>query len=113
MYTHQAGRTPVQKNHKIKGRNTIFNEHPVLYYLISVTNHGEESTYCPHHDGHVDAAGGLEDPGRGHKDAAADDAADNDGAPVEQGHLGLEFEALALRPRPRLLSRRLVTTQVQ
>ena len=64
-----------------------------------LTDHGEQSADGPHHNGHVDAAGGLEHPRRRDKDPAPDDAAHDDGASVQQGHLRLQLQPALARRR--------------
>ena len=60
------------------------------------TYHGEEAAGDPDNEGEVDAAGGLEHAGGGHEDARADDAAHDDGAPVQQSQVSLQLDPLAL-----------------
>ena len=60
------------------------------------TYHGEETAGHPDQEGEVDTARGLEDPGGRHEDAAADDAADYDGAAVQEGQLSLHLDPLGL-----------------
>ena len=64
---------------------------------VRPTYHGEEATGHPDQEGEVDTARGLENPGGRHEDAAADDAADYDGAAVQEGQLRLHLDA-ALGP---------------
>ena len=54
---------------------------------VDSTNHGEEATGHPDDETHVDAARALKNSGWGDEDSAANDAADNDRAAVQQGHL--------------------------
>lgn len=54
------------------------------------TNHGKNSGNSPHDETDVDASGVLEHAGRRYEDAGADDAADDDGHPVDERHLRLE-----------------------
>ena len=63
-----------------------------------LTNHGEEAAGHPDDEAEVDAARGLEDPGGRHEDAAADDAAHDDGAAVEEGQLGLHAHPVPAVP---------------
>ena len=77
-------------------RKSRVKEYTLSYNWLNLhTYHGEESADGPDHDGHVDAAGGLEDPSGGDKDAAPDDTAHDNRAAVEKGHLGLQAHRLS------------------
>ena len=64
------------------------------------TYHGEETAGHPDQEGEVDTAGGLKNSCGRHEDAAADDAANYDGAAVQEGQLRLHLHTLRLLLRP-------------
>ena len=67
---------------------------------MDLTNHGEEAAGHPDDEAEVDTAGGLEDPGGGYEDAAADDAAHDDGAAIEEGQLCLHAHPVPILSIP-------------
>ena len=60
------------------------------------SKHDEESTNDPDDDGEIYRSCWGQDSCGGHKDPGANDAADDDGAAVQQRHLGLQFEISSL-----------------
>ena len=71
--------------------------HSTLSLSLSLlTDHGEDTAERPDHEAHVDAAGGGQHPGGRHEDAGPDDAAHDHPAPVQETHLRLELQPVAL-----------------
>ena len=74
-------------------RPSLFDHAPELCVAVG-TDHGEDAGDDPDHEGHVDRPGLLQHSRGGDKDAGADDGSNDDGAAIEQGHLGLELHRL-------------------